>query len=131
MRSISGRTEEHAGGHILVPKGHGLTEGAHLQPWNCSQMNGGRKTVRPGADNHSIVFLHTFTSTGHPGGGFLGFLDVLFGIAHTSRGIDVLELCNASENKTQVQAVGDDLILSPPSVLLSLFWRCRGGYLRT
>lgn len=41
MRSFPGRTEEHAGGHILVPKGHGLTEAAHLQPWNCPQMNGG------------------------------------------------------------------------------------------
>src|SRR5260370_14558818 len=56
MRCGPTGAEQHASGHVALPKGHRFPERVHVQTLDRAQVGGCRQSIRAGANNCYIAF---------------------------------------------------------------------------
>src|SRR5260370_6365765 len=56
MRCGPTGAEQHASGHVTLPKGHRFPERVHVQTLDRAQVGGCRQSIRAGANNCYIAF---------------------------------------------------------------------------
>src|SRR5579859_3480890 len=58
MGGFPTRAQQHADGHFLLPKRHGLAKGVDVESFDGTEMSGGGQPVRSRAENCYIVSSH-------------------------------------------------------------------------